>query len=71
MCDCLSSLEGRSPIIVLNKIDLARPGEVNGISGEVGAGFPALTGEGVGGAARRGLLERGAGFCELMQRAAC
>src|SRR6201996_4692697 len=52
----LKSLEGRSPIVVLNKIDLARPGDVNGISGEV-AEVSALTGEGVA-ALRARLLER-------------
>jgi tRNA modification GTPase len=52
----LESLEGRSPIVVLNKIDLARPGDVNGISREV-AEVSALTGEGVA-ALRARLLER-------------
>ena len=52
----LASLEGRSPIVVLNKIDLARPGDVNGISGEV-AEVSALTGEGVA-ALRARLMER-------------
>jgi tRNA modification GTPase len=62
----LESLEGRSPIVVLNKIDLARPGDVssghvgpgdvNAMSGEV-AEVSALTGEGVT-ALRARLLER-------------
>ena len=52
----LASLDGRSPIVVLNKIDLARPGDVNRISGEV-AEVSALTGEGVA-ALRTRLLER-------------
>ncbi len=52
----LASLEGRSPIVVLNKIDLARPSDVSGISDEV-AEVSALTGEGVA-ALRTRLLER-------------
>ena len=52
----LASLEGRSPIVVLNKIDLACPSDVSGISDEV-AEVSALTGEGVA-ALRTRLLER-------------
>ncbi|HEX6771199.1 MAG TPA: tRNA uridine-5-carboxymethylaminomethyl(34) synthesis GTPase MnmE [Acidobacteriaceae bacterium] len=52
----LTSLEGRSPILVVNKIDLARPSRAEGIAAEV-AEVSALTGEGV--AELRGrLLER-------------
>jgi tRNA modification GTPase len=60
----LASLEGRSPVVVLNKIDLARPESVclvnvNGLAGEV-AQVSALTGEGVA-ELRAKLLERVSG----------
>jgi tRNA modification GTPase len=52
----LGSLDGRSPLMVLNKIDLARPTGVPGIADEV-AQVSALTGEGVA-ELRERLLER-------------
>ena len=52
----LASLEGRSPLVVLNKIDLARPTSVNGVTEEL-AQVSALTGEGVP-ELRERLLER-------------
>ena len=52
----LASLEGRSPLLVLNKIDLARPASVNGVTQEL-AEVSALTGEGVP-ELRARLLER-------------
>jgi tRNA modification GTPase len=52
----LASLDGRSPLLVLNKIDLARPASVNGVTEEL-AQVSALTGEGVL-ALRERLLER-------------
>ncbi|HEX6496741.1 MAG TPA: tRNA uridine-5-carboxymethylaminomethyl(34) synthesis GTPase MnmE [Acidobacteriaceae bacterium] len=60
----LASLEGRSPLLVLNKIDLARPlavarlrsEGVDGVTGEL-AEVSALTGEGVA-ELRKQLLER-------------
>jgi tRNA modification GTPase len=52
----LASLEGRSPLLVLNKIDLARPASVNGVTQEL-AQVSALTGEGVP-ELRARLLER-------------
>jgi tRNA modification GTPase len=52
----LVSLEGRSPLLVLNKIDLAHPTRMDGVTGEL-AQVSALTGEGVA-ALRARLLER-------------
>jgi tRNA modification GTPase len=52
----LESMEGRSPLLVLNKIDLARPTRLDGATGEL-AQVSALTGEGVL-ALRERLLER-------------
>jgi tRNA modification GTPase len=52
----LASLEGRSPLLVLNKIDLARPASVNGVTEEL-AQVSAMTGEGVP-ELRARLLER-------------
>jgi tRNA modification GTPase len=52
----LDSLEGRAPLLVLNKIDLARPTNVNGVAEEL-AQVSALTGEGVA-ELRARLLER-------------
>jgi tRNA modification GTPase len=54
----LTSLEGRSPLLVLNKVDLARPtrGDADGATGEL-AQVSALTGEGVA-ELRTRLLER-------------
>jgi tRNA modification GTPase len=52
----LASLDGRSPLLVLNKIDLARPTSVNGVTEEL-AQVSALTGEGVP-ELRARLLER-------------
>ena len=54
--ELLASLEGRSPVVVLNKIDLARPARIDGIAVEV-AEVSALTGEGVA-ELRARLLER-------------
>jgi tRNA modification GTPase len=42
----LASLEGRSPVLVLNKIDLARPESLATVVGDL-AQVSALTGEGV------------------------
>jgi tRNA modification GTPase len=52
----LALLEGRSPLLVLNKVDLARATRVDGLPGEV-AQVSALTGEGVA-ELRSQLLER-------------
>jgi tRNA modification GTPase len=52
----LALLEGRSPLLVLNKVDLARAMRVDGVPGEV-AQVSALTGEGVA-ELRSRLLER-------------
>jgi tRNA modification GTPase len=52
----LALLEGRSPLLVLNKVDLARATRVYGVPGEV-AQVSALTGEGVA-ELRSRLLER-------------
>jgi tRNA modification GTPase len=55
----LALLEGRSPLLVLNKVDLARAMRVDGVPGEV-AQVSALTGEGVA-ELRSRLLERARG----------
>jgi tRNA modification GTPase len=52
----LALLEGRSPLLVLNKVDLARAMRVDGVPGEL-AQVSALTGEGVA-ELRSRLLER-------------
>jgi tRNA modification GTPase len=52
----LALLEGRSPLLVLNKVDIARAMRVDGVPGEV-AQVSALTGEGVA-ELRSRLLER-------------
>jgi tRNA modification GTPase len=52
----LALLEGRSPLLVLNKVDRARARQVDGVPGEV-AQVSALTGEGVA-ELRSRLLER-------------
>jgi tRNA modification GTPase len=52
----LALLEGRSPLLVLNKVDLARAMRVDGVPGEV-AQVSALSGEGVA-ELRSRLLER-------------
>jgi tRNA modification GTPase len=52
----LGSLERRAPLVVLNKIDLARPASLDGWTGEL-AEVSALTGEGVA-ELRMRLLER-------------